>query len=1278
MWRRSTDDSGRWRVSSRFAFLLLIPAGLIVYLLYAAQSAQEARHARNLRWLAQMATQITNRVQVQADFVRDRSERPAGLAAASEAAETLPQGPVANAAYSIETLRPVICDKERKNLTVVDEGVERWLYLRHTGRSETCARSDLKKLVEPAIRKGAFTSVILAQRNGRVLYESGPESLRITDVSFLFARTAAERTKPAKENDGGAEAPASSVYFTRAIGDDNFEIFVQPLPLRAEARTSDADWILVGIAEKRHLLRSSSPSSLLVVLPLVLLLLAMGWPLQRLWSMSPFDAFRPAHVVAAVLCSMGIVTILSLLVVNEYSRHASMARSDAQLRRFAGALGRNVAVELKLAVDQLRRLDAIAVAKDRESHTNVLTGLLAPADVRLPFHYADWADEKGDKIIRWTTRTAPAQLVNVSDRTYFQDALTGNGLLLPGIADERIAIQHVLSRTSGESATMIGIPSNLRVRDIRVASIALTLASLSEPVVPRDLGFAIMDPSGAVLFHSDKSRIFVENLFEESLQSDQLRGVVERRIPAFLDLDYDATPHRLFVTPLPGVERLPWTLVVFRRLAGNRVGRMQILVDSMALLGLYVAGLALCIGLALFLTRRTLKLRYPALRQWWSRIDDSRLYVAGSGLAVMIALWRAFDRARETDLLYAVIASALTFLLVTSAGLREPGAGGSSRTARVAGALLRLVTVPTLLAAFLWTLGDTPMMLVAPGLVVAWGLLQRPILRALERGRRRALLKTAWLAWGVQLAVALCIAPALCLYKISIEYELGLRLRDSQLWLSNAALKKRALVARSIDELTGFGLHADLRARLLAAWERPSPDAGRPLPPLYYYGADTSNISLASITGSQEDVCKADSSKSPRPEIGLVSALSRAVLSMIELRSDERLFGGDARRRGLEPADNLWTWRQLGRNLCLYSDTGAVQGVAPLPVFDPFQIRGAVVQAAETGRPERRRGPIISAAPVWFALAGILLVVAAWMDRLRRRLLCERSDGDEAGIDPVLDAGAAPPRRLMLISNAGCHRRLPANLASYLSIDLSREEFRLDAKTRANLPPEGLLLDRFEANLHDPAVRKSRLELLQAASCIEETPIAICSEIDCLRYLAAGGSGDPAAAAPEAELRQWLAFTSRFDRRVLPLDSAESVDGAAVWESCSEQEQAVMLHLSRYGVPNPCASRIVQGLLRRGLLRRTADRAIDFARPELARFVADAEMLGRQTESPRLGRSRLPAYAIGLLLLGFVILFSQEELTTRLIGFITTLTGGFEAVRKQLAGLRDLASDKKS
>ena len=149
---------------------------------------------------------------------------------------------------------------------------------------------------------------------------------------------------------------------------------------------------------------------------------------------------------------------------------------------------------------------------------------------------------------------------------------------------------------------------------------------------------------------------------------------------------------------------------------------------------------------------------------------------------------------------------------------------------------------------------------------------------------------------------------------------------------------------------------------------------------------------------------------------------------------------------------------------------------------------------------------------------------------------------------------------------------------------------------------------------------------------------------------------------------------TRVERR---LTVCGNIDHAAVWDTCCEQERDVLMQICRHGLVNPRAFHVVCGLLRRGLIRRTRDQGLRFTSVEFRQFVANATMMVSEKSSPRTAAKRLPAFAIGLLLLGVVLLFSQEELTTRLIGFLTTVTGGFETVRKQLAGTLDLGGTKK-
>ena len=274
-----------------------------------------------------------------------------------------------------------------------------------------------------------------------------------------------------------------------------------------------------------------------------------------------------------------------------------------------------------------------------------------------------------------------------------------------------------------------------------MASLAVNLVSLSDPVAPKDLGFAVIDMAGKVLFHSEQSRMFVENLFEECRQSSELSGIVSRRIQAFVNVDYAASPYRMFVTPIPQAERLPWTLVIFRKLPPNRLARMQVLIDTSVLLCVYAVSLTLLLALVLRLLPQSY-FRVPRVSRlrWWIASARGYPYAAGAGLLVLITLWRALARLHDSELFYAALASAVVFVLISATGVRKLP--------------LKLFFAPVVMVAFCLYLEDWVMSAVCPIALVAYGLW---ITRAFDK----LPLKAAWLVWGVEAAISYAL-PQLC------------------------------------------------------------------------------------------------------------------------------------------------------------------------------------------------------------------------------------------------------------------------------------------------------------------------------------------------------------------------------------------------------------------------------------------------------------------------------------------------------------------------------------
>ena len=66
----------------------------------------------------------------------------------------------------------------------------------------------------------------------------------------------------------------------------------------------------------------------------------------------------------------------------------------------------------------------------------------------------------------------------------------------------------------------------------------------------------------------------------------QVRAVFARQ-KNHLSASYDGAEHRLYVTPIDGIERCPWTLIVFRNLAPRRAQQLETILLFCCLTGGY-------------------------------------------------------------------------------------------------------------------------------------------------------------------------------------------------------------------------------------------------------------------------------------------------------------------------------------------------------------------------------------------------------------------------------------------------------------------------------------------------------------------------------------------------------------------------------------------------------------------------------------------------------------------------------------------------------------------
>ena len=158
-------------------------------------------------------------------------------------------------------------------------------------------------------------------------------------------------------------------------------------------------------------------------------------------------------------------------------------------------------------------------------------------------------------------------------------------------------------------------------------------------------------------------------------------------------------------------------------------------------------------------------------------------------------------------------------------------------------------------------------------------------------------------------------------------------MRDSQWRLWDAETQRRGALIRSIENIPGVAGNSEMRRQLLAAVG--VSDLDDRSVPLYYYGKATSRIKLFPSIGPPS--CVPGEAGRVSERVHAENGLPRSILAAMELPTEDRLVGFDARHNALQPARNLWKWTENEGFLCLYSDADMLLARARLPIFDPFQ-----------------------------------------------------------------------------------------------------------------------------------------------------------------------------------------------------------------------------------------------------------------------------------------------------------------------------------------------------
>ena len=195
-------------------------------------------------------------------------------------------------------------------------------------------------------------------------------------------------------------------------------------------------------------------------------------------------------------------------------------------------------------------------------------------------------------------------------------------------------------------------------KKLPVASIAIPMRSLINPVLPAGLEFAVVDVDGAVLFHSDTERNVNENFLAEADQHPRLRSLIAARSAGHVNIDYWGRPYRAHVKPsaIDG-----WSVITLFDDQHARALALEWAAASLVLLTLYM-GVCVVVLLVVFKSGTAWLWPDPKRRAAYPLLV--LLYAASIGVFGIFA-WTA----DSTTLLYAggalpAIALAITILVL--------------------------------------------------------------------------------------------------------------------------------------------------------------------------------------------------------------------------------------------------------------------------------------------------------------------------------------------------------------------------------------------------------------------------------------------------------------------------------------------------------------------------------------------------------------------------------------------------------------------------------------
>jgi hypothetical protein len=622
-----------------------------------------------------------------------------------------------------------------------DEGTH-FLYFafqRAQNHTKYAVRTDLDKLIRrvlPPDNRNPFDVVLVAQADGTVIFQKSAPGLAVARVDGLEGASEAVKTGKT-ESEAKPPSKSSKFSFSRFsqvdLAGTRYRVYSQPLPISlplidplnkhaGDGLVQPEPWVLCGLV-RAEAFRSESQSisyTYLLLFSVAILLVVAAYPFLRLRVSSCSERLRARDVVVTVVFACAAATTLAFALLDVYYERKEFDQPGPEnvMRKLAEAVDANFSLEREKAYQQIRdfyqdetlRKDLNDAQESPEEHprfsgeegrcnplwacrTRILNSIVPERLADYPYlEFAAWSDSKGDQRVKWSTRQHVTPFINLDEASVgyypaikkaFAAGSSGGPAAVPvqGIGSQ-------YSPNTGDYITvfwqLLDMHGNLasektNMKDVLCASVVTRPISVVDPILPAEFQFAIIQPDGTVVFHSDRTRNLRENFFAETDENQEVRSRVLTRAPGGLVANYMGRGHRLYMHPMALDPTKSWTVIIFRDLRVEETMNLEVLSLASILFGFY----ALVTVLAVLLVDRP-KRRHIAGSWLWpdSRKAEAYKWLVKVNISAILLLLVIPELRWTVVLLFCVVGVAIGALVNNVVVLQRQGEDTNSGDAR--------------------------------------------------------------------------------------------------------------------------------------------------------------------------------------------------------------------------------------------------------------------------------------------------------------------------------------------------------------------------------------------------------------------------------------------------------------------------------------------------------------------------------------------------------------------------------------------------------------------